>query len=503
MRPPRVVTRALETRAVPLSLEAERAVLGGLLLLAGAPTEHGHLREVCESMRAEHFYSSDHARLFALIAERATTSAPLDVLGLADHIMTTETAADFGGLAYATSLPEQVPTTENLHYYAGIVREKATRRELLDVANELRAGVTDGTDLETVLSRAKAGLDHLEGAGAERTRRDSPILGAVDRALARIAAEQEQLRRGDARIVTYGFEALDHFGPPLPGDLVIIGGRPAMGKTQLMLQALLHMAQQAQRMGLPGVIYLCSLEMGEHQLIARLLSVITNIPYKLILDPRAQLNDDQYAAVTEAGEWLAQLPIVVNDEPARTIRSVASSAIRLRRRHGAIIAIGLDYLQLAHADEETENRAREVAIIAQGAKEIAKTVQAPFLLAAQLNRGVESRADKRPFMSDLGESGGIEAAADQILLLYRDEYYDPDSPDRGIAEAICTKKRNGETGKGKLGFKHGVFADLMAYTGENYGRTPDAGRRGQRDSQRRPPPGRHRPPDRGGAGLDD
>jgi replicative DNA helicase len=503
MKPRRVVTRALETRSSPQSLEAERAVLGGLLLLAGAPTDHDLLRELCEGLRAEHFYSSDHGRLFALIAERAKTAAPLDVLGLADHIMTTETAVNFGGLTYATSLPEQVPTTENLDYYAGIVREKAARREVLDLANELRAGAVDGTELEIILSRAKVGLDSLDGAGGERVRRDTPVLDTVSRFMTRIDEEQSQLIHGDARVVTYGFEALDKFGPPLPGDLVIIGGRPAMGKTQLMLQALVHMAQQGKEMGLPGVVYVCSLEMGEHQLMARIISSLSGVPYKSILNPRLRLTDDQYRAVTEWADWLATLPIVVNDQPARTIESVRASAIRLRRRHGGMLAIGLDYLQLAGTDEDTETRAREVAFIAQGAKEIAKTVHCPFLLAAQLNRGVEARADKRPFLSDIGEGGGIEAAADQVVFLYRDDYYHADSPNPGKAEVLCAKMRNGETGKGILNFEDGVFSDVIDYTGEDYGRTPDPGRQRQRPHRRRPASRGHRPPHPGGAENDD
>lgn len=473
-------------------------MLGGLLLLAVEPER---VRELCGLLRPRDFYSSDHMRLFEMLAAHAAKE-PLDVLGLADHLLATGQVDRVGGLAYATSLPEHVPTTDNLEYYAGLIREKAARRELMSLSSRLRQGALHGVEIEELLSQAKDGLESLAAAtGANRTD-DVPIGSAVYDALTRIHDEQQAILAGQVRVLTAGFRGLEVFNHPRPTDLVVIGARPAMGKTQLMLQILVNMARQARAERLPGVIYLCSLEMARHQLLMRVVSTISSIPYEALLNPCHALADEELQRVDDALHEIAGLPIYINDQPSRHIDDIRQSAVRLRREHGAVLAIGLDYLQLAQADGES--RTLEVTRIAYGAKALAKDLSCIFLVAAQLNRGVEARSDKRPTMGDLNESGGIEQAADMVLLLYRDEYYNADTADPGVAEILCRKNRNGRPGTARLAFTGGTFKDLETF---HHGDPNDAAvnsrRAGQPAHQRRPAPRGDRWPHRGGGAGDD
>lgn len=446
---------------LPQSLEAERAVLGGLLL------DTVQVLEIAETLRVEHFYGDHHRKIYDLLVSAARRGEPMDVLGLADHIMAAGIAQELGGLAYAASLPEHVPTTENLERYASIIRERATRRDLIEVSHQIRSLALDAeVELELALTRAKAGLEQIDrgDAGAGR---DREVFGVAYDWVDEVERREQAMREGRLTVLNYGLPSLVKFGCPLPGDVVIVAGRPAMGKTQLTMQVLISMAQQAKRLGLPGVVALYSLEMSSAQLVARAVSVLcgqdergrNRLPYKLLLDPTVILSREQARMRRDAVAELAELPIVVN-ETSRSIEEIRASVVRLARKRGGILAVGLDYLQLATSSEvPADNRVTLLGHIAYTAKETAKLVGAPFFLVAQLNRGVEARADKRPLMSDLEGSGAIEAAADRVFMLYRPGYYDPDSGEQDIAEVICRKARNGTTGTTKLRFEDGTFTD--------------------------------------------
>lgn len=459
--------------ASPQSLEAERAVLGSMLLLGGTtadPAAIATLEEIVSQLPAEAFYSLDHARLYALLAARIREGHPMDVLGLADHLMLTGAATTVGGLAYSSSLPEYVPTTENVLYYVGIILDKHKRRKLLEHAARIREMVFEGEDADAIAERVAVEAETLRDAGVQAASDDLPIASVADRFFVDMYDQKIAIREGRATGLPFGFHALDKIGCPGPGELAYFAARPAMGKTQLMMQVLVHHAEFIAEHRLPGVIYLCSLEMDGHQLMARLLSKISGVAYSKMLNARAAMNDDEIARVDRAREQIRRLPVIINDRPARNMASVRRSVRALARRYGAVHSIGLDYIQLASPEDDAgELRSQQLTQTAYAALEIAREFRSRFFCAVQLNRTPEGRQDKRPQLSDLGESGGLEQAAQWVFMLYRDEYYRPDSPDRGVAEVICRKARNGETQTGRLGFGHGVFVELDAESPHKYG----------------------------------
>lgn len=281
------------------------------------------------------------------------------------------------------------------------------------------------------------------------------------------------LRAGRATGIPFGFHALNKIGTPEPGELVYFAGRPAMGKTQLMMQVLVAQAEFLVAHNLPGAIYICSLEMDGHQLTARLVSSVSGVPYSAILNPCVMMDDETIDRVERASTHIGELPIVVNDRPARNMASVRRSVHALTRRYGQVHTIGLDYIQLASPEDvNVEQRSQQLTQTAYAALAIAREFKSRFFCAVQLNRGVEARQDKRPVLSDLGESGGLEQAAQWVLMIYRDEYYNANTPDPGVAEILCRKARNGQTQTGRLGFRRGVFVELDTESTVKYGGWP-------------------------------
>lgn len=457
---------------LPQSLEAERAVLGTMLLLGGQATadEQATLLDLTNRLAPEMFYSSDHARIYAILAERVRASKPMDVLGLTDHLMLTGTADTVGGVLYATTLPEHVPTTAAVDHYATIVIDRHKRRLLLQHAADIRQMVYEDESADVIADRLADRAEHLRDVGVMVASDDVPMSRVAADFLSRVLEEKLALREGRITGIPFGLYALDKIGTPGAGELVYFAGRPAMGKTQLMMQVLVNHAQFIARHNLPGVVYICSLEMDRHQLVARLVSSISGVPYSTILNPRSAMDDDLLTRIDRATEHIASLPIVVSDRPARNMASVRRSVHALTRQYGVVHTIGLDYIQLASPEEDAgELRSQQLTQTAYAALTIAREFKSRFFCAVQLNRGVEKRQDQRPVLSDLGESGGLEQAAQWVLMLYRDEYYRPDTPDRGVAEILCRKARNGETQVGRLGFRAGVFADLDERSTVKYG----------------------------------
>ena len=429
-----------EQRQFPQSLEAERAVLGGLLL------DHAQVPSISEILSPEDFYSSAHAKLFQLMCERSNKNEPLDVLGLADHIMSTNQAEAFGGLSYATSLPEQVPTTENLDYYAGIVREKAALRRLLDVASSISRAVYGGTTpLPELLDLAERRVFEVS---QQRAAQAWHGLGAVvSTELHRI--ENLATRGASVTGLATHFVDVDKILAGLQrSDLLILAARPAMGKTALALNIAQNIAVKS------GVgVGVFSLEMSRGQLATRMLCAQARVDAGRVRTGMLS-RDEDWPRLEEASELLYHAPLWIDDSPGITVSQVRARARRLVAEHGNLGLIVVDYLQLMSGGGDAKvPREQQISAISRGLKGLAKELDIPILALSQLNRGVETRSDKRPMVSDLRESGAIEQDADIIMFIYRDEYYNPDSTEPGVAEVIVAKQRNGPTGTVKLAFQ--------------------------------------------------
>ena len=433
----------MDTRQYPQSLEAERALLGGLLL------DHGQVASISELVVPVDFHSAAHTRIYELMLSRYAQSEPLDLLGLTDHILSTGQAEEFGGLAYATALPEQVPSTENLEYYARIVKDKAVRRRLMEVSADINARVLAGTDdLSDLLDHAESSVFQV---AQQRGKKDWQALGPL------IDVEWEKLEKrsenkGAVTGVPTGFTDLDGMLAGLqPTDLIILAARPAMGKTSLAL----NIAQRA-AVDSGVAVGIFSLEMGAGQLAMRIMSTEARVDAGKIRTGMLSKNED-WVRLEDAQETLYQQPVWIDDTPGLSITQLRSKARRLASIAPTLGLIVIDYLQLmggGTGSSRNESREQQISKISRGLKALAKELDVPVLALSQLNRGVESRQDKRPMISDLRESGAIEQDADVILFIYRDEYYNKEKTTKpGVAEVIIAKQRNGPTGSVDLSFE--------------------------------------------------
>ena len=435
----------MEGRQFPQSLEAERAVLGGLLL------DFSQVPALAEIVAPEDFYSEAHAKIFRLLIDRANKNEPIDVLGLADHVLSSPNPDEFGGVAYATSLPEQVPTTEHLDYYARIVREKAVRRRLLLASGEISRKVYEGQDeLTELLDFAERSVFEVSQQGSQR---DWSRLGEViDEEWLRLEKLSEN--RGEVSGTPTGFTELDRMLAGLhSSDLLILAARPAMGKTALALNIAQNVAVKAGK----GVA-IFSLEMSKGQLATRMLCAEARVDAGKVRTGMLSRNED-WPRLEEASERLYHAPLWIDDTPGITITQLRSRARRLKAEHGRLDFIVIDYLQLmGSGGPANQPREQQISTISRGLKGLAKEMAVPVMALSQLNRSVESRADKRPMISDLRESGAIEQDADIIMFIYRDGYYNPDIEEekKDVAEIIIAKQRNGPTGTAELYF-HGQY----------------------------------------------
>ena len=427
----------METRQFPQSLDAERAILGGLLL------DHEQIPSIGEVLVPEDFYSAAHAKIFELMLAQSSKGDPLDVLGLHDYIVASNTAEDFGGLSYISSLPEQVPSTENLEYYAKLVKEKSVLRQLIKVSAEINKKVMDGSeDLAELLNFAEQEVFQV---AQQRSKKDwLPLNMLLDEQFEKL--EQRAAHSGEVTGIPTGFIDMDRI---LAGfqrsDLIILAARPAMGKTALAL----NFAQRAAISGYAVGVF--SLEMAAGQLAMRVLGSEARVDAGKMRTGMLSKAED-WPALEAANETLYHAPMFIDDTPGLSITQVRSKARRLKARNPNLSMIVIDYLQLMSAN--AQSREQEISAISRGLKHMAKELDLPVLALSQLNRAVEQRADKRPMVSDLRESGAIEQDADIIMFIYRDEYYNPDTTtEPNVAEIIVAKQRNGPTGTVKLFFE--------------------------------------------------
>ena len=441
----------------PHSIEAEQAVLGGLLL---DPVAWDNVADV---VIAEDFYRPDHKLIFQAIGALAGNGKPCDVVTVVGELERRSELDRAGGLAYLGSLARDTPTAANVRAYADIVRERSVLRQLVHAGTEIASAVfnNDGETARELVDKAEQkvfeiaemGFRGKQGAAAVR----SLLPGVIDQ-IDDAYANPDKLRG-----LPTGFADFDRMtGGLRPGDLVIVAGRPSMGKTTLAVNMAEYAALHHRESRASVAIF--SMEMPSEQVITRMLSSIGGVPLQNLRSGR--ISDDDWVRITSATSQLSEAKIFIDETPALTPTELRARARRIKREHGLDLIV-VDYLQLMQVPGTKENRATEIAEISRGLKVLAKELSCPVIALSQLNRGVEQRESKKPVMSDLRESGSIEQDADMILLIYREEVYDRNTTRKGIAEIDLVKHRNGEIGTFILTFQ-GQFTRFANYVPDSY-----------------------------------
>lgn len=423
-------------------------MLGGLLL------DDPAWDAIAGIVVADDFYRGDHRTIFRCMQTLAEQNKPLDVITVSDALDEVNELDGLGGLSYISELAANTPTASNIRAYAEIVQERAIVRKLISAANEIAdSGFnTQGRDSATLINEAESKVFKI---GDERPNAGGPqsINPLLKKAVTRIDELYES--KGALTGISTGFRDIDEITSGLQrSDLIVVAGRPSMGKTSFMM----NMAEKAVISGgMPVLVF--SMEMPADSLILRMLSSLGSIDQSKIRS--GQLRDDDWPRLTSAVTLLNDCPLFVDDTAALSSNEIRARARRVAREHGQLGMILVDYLQLMQVPGTTENRAGEISEISRSLKAIAKEFDCPLVAGSQLNRGLEQRPDKRPIMSDLRESGAIEQDADVIMAIYRDEVYHEDA-EQGIAEIIILKQRNGPIGKKKLAFigHYTKFEDL-------------------------------------------
>jgi replicative DNA helicase len=438
----------------PHSLQAEEAVLGGLML------DNSGWDTVADLVTEEDFYRRNHRLIFRAIASLAEQNNPLDAVTLSEWLDQNALLADVGGLGALGKLAQNTPSAANIKAYAEIVRENSVMRQLIGVGNEIAGSAfqTEGRDSAALLDHAEKLVFEIAERGSRGRRGFRSIRELLGIAVDRI----DKLFQQDDPItgVPTGFDDLDAKTAGLqPSDLIIVAGRPSMGKTTLAVNFAENAAIKHQ---IPVAIF--SMEMPGEQLALRMMSSLGHIDQHKIRTGR--LDDDDWPRLTSAVSLLDSAPIFIDDTPALSPVELRSRARRLKREHNLGLIV-IDYLQLMQVSNSRENRATEISEISRNLKALAKELEVPVVALSQLNRSLEQRADRRPVMSDLRESGAIEQDADVIMFIYRDEVYNEDSPQKGLAEVIIGKQRNGPIGKCMLTFR-GQFTRFENYAADTY-----------------------------------
>jgi len=438
-------------RVPPHSLEAEQAVLGGLLL------DNSTWDAIADRLRAEDFYRRDHQQIFTGIAELSARSEPSDAVTLAEYLAAKGVGEETGGLAYLAGLARDTPTAANIRAYADIVRERSLLRNLIRVSGEIAASAyeSEGRPATELVDEAERRVFAIAEQGRRTGSGFVPLRDILGAAIDRLDLLHQS--QGQLTGVSTGYHDLDRMTAGLqPGDLVIVAGRPSMGKTTLAL----NIAENA-AIGAGRSVAVFSMEMSREQLAMRMISSIGRVDQGHLRT--GMFGDEDWARINSAIAQMKTAPIHIDDSGALTPTEVRARARRLAREtKEGLGLIVIDYLQLMQVPGTKENRATEISEISRSLKALAKELKVPVIALSQLNRSVEQRTDKKPVMSDLRESGAIEQDADLIMLIYREEVYEPDTPRKGIADIIIAKQRNGPTGEVHLTFlgKYTRFENL-------------------------------------------
>ncbi|MFN3234792.1 MAG: replicative DNA helicase [Gammaproteobacteria bacterium] len=433
------LTDVAQFKVPPHSIEAEQAVLGGLML------DNQAWHAVEDKLMAEDFYRREHRLIYHVIRTLLAEDQAVDVLTVAEALKNRDEIDSIGGEVYLFELANNIPSAANIASYATIVRERSVMRRLITLSNEIatQAYHPEGKPLTELLDEAERKVFSIAEQSA-RGQGPQSIKNLLANAVERI----DTLYHANESItgIPTGYDDFDEMTSGLQeSDLVIIAGRPSMGKTALALNMAEHAAVRENK---PVLVF--SMEMSGSSLAMRLLSSIGRIDQHRVRT--GKLTDSDWQHLTDALGKLSEAKLYIDDTPALTPSEVRARARRLAKESGGLGLIVVDYLQLMQVPGANENRTLEISEISRSLKALAKELNVPVIALSQLNRGLEQRADKRPVMSDLRESGAIEQDADLIVFIYRDEVYHEDSPDRGIAEIIIAKQRNGPIGKVKLTF---------------------------------------------------
>src|SRR5215216_4480408 len=448
-----VETGAEATRVPPHDLDAERAVIGAMLVSEMA------VAVVAERLAAEDFYSEVHRIIYGAMMRLYSRGEPIDQLTLTNELRSVNEFERIGGRPYVFQIVESVPTAANAGRYADIVRGKALLRAIIDVGSRI---TEDAFREPEDVSQALDSAEQLVYGVSNRTLREhlAPVSELAPGALEMIQRLYEQ--EGEVTGVETGFEDLDRLTTGFhKSDLIILAARPAMGKTAMALNAIWHASGEK---NMPVAIF--SLEMSKEQLVQRLISQTTRIPSQALRSGNVKAED--WPKLVRGVAEVSRAPIWIDDTAGVTLMEIRAKVRRLASQLNVagempLSLVVVDYLQLMVGQGiRLENRQQEIAEISRGLKVLARDLDVPVLAIAQLSRAVEARHDKRPLLSDLRDSGAIEQDADVVMFLYRDEYYNPESDDKGIAEVIVGKHRNGPTGKVQLAWmeQYTKFASL-------------------------------------------
>ncbi len=462
----------------PQNIDAERSVLGGLLL------DQEAWDEISDLIGEADFYKPSHKKIFAAIKDLNQKSEPTDLITVSNHLMSTNEIDSVGGPAYLAELMEQTPSAANIGNYAKIVHEKYLLRRLIKLNLNMseKAYSQDFADINSFMDECEAGIFALaEQKKMQGLVASSDLIKASIEKLEKLYAE-----KGELTGVPSGFTVMDGMTAGFqPGEMSILAARPSMGKTAFSLNIALHAALREKK----SVAYF-SVEMAKEAVMMRMLAIEAKIK---LSDMRVgSLDNKSWSRLINTAATISEAPIFIDDTSGISPFEIRAKARRLKAKHG-LDMIMIDYLQLMSLKQKVESREREVSEISKTLKAVAKELSVPVIALAQLNRGVEGRSDRRPMLSDLRESGSIEQDADIIMMLYREDYYDRDNPDiKGQSEVIIGKQRNGPTGAVKLRWisEYGIFANFVEQNAGPGGPPPGAP----------PSPNQAKPRNNGGGG---
>lgn len=442
-------------RIPPHSIQAEQSVLGGLMLSNSA------WDEVADRVGKGDFYRREHQLIFEAVRQLSDQQKPFDVVTLSEELERNGLLDQAGGMSYVGTLASDTPSAANIKAYADIVREHSVKRQLIRVGTSIADSgfETQGRSVDELLDHAESQVFGIAEQQSKGKTGFQDIKSLLTRAMDRI----ETLFQQDEPItgVSTGFTDLDSMTSGLQkSDLIIVAGRPSMGKTTFAMNLAENVAIQAQ---LPVAVF--SLEMPGDQLVMRMLSSLGRIDQHRLRT--GKLEEDEWPRLTSAVSILSEANLHIDDTASLTPTEIRARSRRLMREYGQLGLIVIDYLQLMQAPGAGSNRTEEISMISRSLKALAKELDVPVVALSQLNRNLEQRPNKRPVNSDLRESGSIEQDADIIAFVYRDEVYNEESPDKGIAEIIIGKQRNGPIGTCRLTFL-GQFTKFENFIDNTY-----------------------------------
>ena len=457
--------KALEQGQIPPhSIEAEQAVLGGILL------NNEHWDNIADQIIAEDFYTYQHRIIFQEIAELFRMNQPVDLLTVENALKNKAELENIGGFAYLAELSNNTPSTANILAYAKIVRENAVLRELIGAANNIakRCFNLKGQDVKDVLDQSERDIFHIAEKRATSNEGPKNIVPILESTINKIEALTQMKNHSGVTGISSGFTDLDRKTAGLqPSDLIIVAARPSMGKTTFAMNLCENAALDPEN-DKPVLVF--SLEMPAEQLMMRTIASLSKVDQTKIRTGQGLEAQDFHKIASIMGQFTQKPNLYIDDSSGLTPNELRSRARRIYREHGGLSLIMVDYLQLMRAPGFADNRTLEIAEISRSLKALAKELEVPVIALSQLNRSLENRADKRPINSDLRESGSIEQDADLIMFIYRDEVYNENSEQKGIAEIIIGKQRNGPIGTVKLAFQGNIsHFDNLAQPQEYYG----------------------------------